>query len=281
VGAEDFGLAASQHVSPLAYDVEAEYLAFFRRWLLTADQEDWPAPIKIFTMGRNAWRFEASWPPDGAREERFYLHSGGAANTSAGDGTLSPVTPGKERPDEFVFRPGSPVPTTGGDLCCYPSKLAPGPLDQRTVEMRQDVLVYKSEPITETTEITGPVRLELWATTTAADTDFTAKLVKVERCGRTLNLTDGIIRATFRNGPEGDAVVTPGEPHLYKIDLGSTSIELAAGERFALEISSSNFPRFAVNETAPYATQRVLHDLDHPSLLILSTCAERAGSTEP
>jgi putative CocE/NonD family hydrolase len=269
VGVEDFGLESSQHVSPLGYDVEAEYLAFFRRWLLDADEPEWPAPIKLFTMGRNSWRYEPEWPPPATETHVYFLHSDGRANSRAGDGSLSLSEPHDEPHDRFEFSPDKPVPTTGGDLCCYPSKLTPGPFDQAALEDREDILVYATEPMPAPLEVTGNVRLELWASTSAPDTDFTAKLVRVQTCGRALNLTDGILRASFRLGPEGGASVTPNEPQQYTIDLGSTSVVLDEGERIGLEISSSNYPRFDLNRAAANATQHVFHDGTRPSRLML------------
>jgi uncharacterized protein len=281
VGVEDFGLASSQHVSPLGYDLEAEYFRFFRTWLQGADGEQWPQPVRLFTMGVNSWRYEEAWPPPGTVDQSFFLHSGGSANTRGGDGRLSPHEPASEPPDSFVFDSRSPVPTSGGDLCCYPSKLTPGPMDQTQIEDRADVLVYVGEPTSGELEITGPVRVELWAATSGADTDFTAKLVKVQSCGRVLNITDGILRASFRQGLEGSTPVIPDEPALFDIELGSTSIVLRAGDRFAVEISSSNFPRFDRNPHGHPAhggpsRQQVFHDATYPSRLVLPVATRRA-----
>ena len=235
-------------------------------------------PVRIFVMGKNQWRSEAAWPPPEVKAVRYYLQSAGMANTATGDGILSVESALGVR-DSFVYDPANPVPTVGGQLCCDPNHLPPGPRDQREVEARQDVLVYSTPPLENDTEVSGPVILDLYASTSAADTDFTAKLVDVAPDGTAVNLTDGILRARYRNSTAQATPIEPGKIYEYKIDLWSTSNVFLKGHRLRLEVSSSNFPRFdrnlntakdaATSAEFVKATNTVYHDSEHPSALIL------------
>jgi hypothetical protein len=158
--------------------------------------------------------------------------------------------------------------------------LSPGPQDQKAVESRQDVLVYSTPPLDSDLEVTGPVTLDLFASSSAVDTDFTAKLVEVYPDGRAINLTEGILRARYRESTTGAAKpLVPGQTYEYKIDLWATSNVFLKGHRIRLEVSSSNFPRFdrnlntgkdaATDSTFVKATNTILHDAAHPSALIL------------
>ena len=163
------------------------------------------------------------------------------------------------------------MPTNGGGLCCYHNAVPGGAFDQTAIEQREDVLVYSTEPLAEDTEVTGPVTLTLYASSSAPDTDFTAKLVSVGPCGcSAMNLTDGIIRARVRESKSDPKLITPGKVYEFTIDMWSTSILFKAGDRIRLEVSSSNFPRFDRNpntghelfadaETRP-ALQTVMHE---------------------
>lgn len=179
----------------------------------------------------------------------------------------------------------NPVPTAGGGLCCYPNSVPGGAFDQAAVEHRADVLVYSTEPLAEDVEVTGPVRLVLYASSSAPDTDFTAKLVDVSPCGFARNLTDGIIRARVRESRSDPKLLTPGKVCEFAIDMWSTSNLFKAGHRIRLEISSSNFPRFDRNpntgrelftdaEIRP-ALQTIMHDRGFASRLILPVIPKR------
>lgn len=237
-------------------------------------------PVRIFVMGKNEWRNEAAWPLARAQETSFFLSSGGNANTSAGDGALVATKTLKEAADTLVYDPNNPVPTVGGPLCCDSVHLEPGPRDQKDVEARPDVLVYSTPPLEQDLEVTGPVMLDLFAKSSAVDTDFTAKLVDVWPNGLAQNLTEGILRASFRESTLGEPKpIVPGQIYEYKIDVWSTSNVFLKGHRIRLEVSSSNFPRFDRNlntgkraaDSSEFvkATNTILHDSDHPSALIL------------
>src|SRR5208337_2922153 len=175
--------------------------------------------------------------------------------------------------------PAYPVPTVGGALCCDSLHLAPGPRDQQEVEARPDVLVYSTPPLDRDLEVTGPVSLELYAKSSAVDTDFTAKLVDVWPNGFAQNLAEGILRARFRESSAAARPLVPGKIYEYKIDLWSTSNVFLKGHRIRVEVSSSNFPRFdrnlntgkdaSTDSTFVKATNAIIHDQKHPSALIL------------
>ena len=236
-------------------------------------------PVKIFVMGENAWREEDDWPLARARNTRYYLHSGGNANSLNGDGTLSPDAPQAETSDHFVYSPSEPVPTRGGGLCCDNERLPSGAFDQRAVESRGDVLVFTTPAFETDFEVTGPVSLECFASSSAVDTDFTAKLVDVWPSGFAQNLTDGIVRARYRKSPEKPEFMNPGETYKFTIDVGPTSNLFKAGHKLRIEISSSNFPRFDRNLNTGEdpgtstrlvrASNTIYHDREHPSALVL------------
>jgi uncharacterized protein len=233
-------------------------------------------PVKIFVMGRNVWRDEDAWPLARAKQTRYYLHSAGKANTLSGDGKLSTEAPANELPDQYVYDPANPVPTRGGPV---PAHESAGPVDQRPTESRDDVLVYTTPVLARDTEVTGPVTLELYVSSSAVDTDFTGKLVDVWPNGSAENLIDGILRARYRHSMEKAELMNPGSNHKITINLWSTSNVFLAGHRARVEISSSNFPRFDRNlntgedpETGKRmvkATNVIYHDREHPSALIL------------
>lgn len=236
-------------------------------------------PVRIFVLGENKYREEADWPPPQGKLTRYYLHSGGSANSLRGDGGLSLAPPKKETPDKFNYDPANPVPTIGGSLCCDALHYQPGPRDQRTAENRSDVLVYSTKPLAEDMEVTGPVTLELWASSSAVDTDFTAKLVDVSPDGVAMNLTDGILRMRYRDSQEKPELMNPDQIYKVSVDLWATSNVFKKGHVFRLEVSSSNFPRFdrnlntgadqATSSVSVPATNTILHDAEHPSALLV------------
>ena len=243
-------------------------------WHHTRSEMD-QAPVHIFVMGINRWRDEQDWPLARARLTPMYLSSRGAANTLLGDGKLEWQAPQKDKTDQFVYDPRTPTPTTGGSVCCDPKIFPWGPEDQRPVERRADVLVYSSEPLKQELEVTGPIRLILYASSDGPDTDFTAKLVDVAPDGKATNLTDGILRARYRKSLEKPEPLTAGEVYRLTIDAGVTSNVFLAGHRIRVEIASSNFPRFDRNPNTggPVASETVLrtaHQIVHHGGLRLS-----------
>ena len=241
-------------------------------------------PVRLFVMGRNEWRDEDDWPLARAKATKYFLQSGGKANSSEGDGILTvTAATGKiadgQTKDVFVYDPADAVPTIGGPLCCRGDLLKPGPFDQSAAEKRNDVLVYSTAALEHDVEVTGPVRAELYVTTSATDTDFTAKLVDVWPNGFVQNLTEGIVRMRYKDSQQKPELVKPGTVYRISVDLWATSNAFRAGHKIRVEISSSNFPRFDRNlntgeeqahaSRMEKATNTVLHDKEHPSAIIL------------
>ena len=217
-------------------------------------------PVTVFTMGENQWRSIDDWPPPNAHYVRYYLHGSGSAGTSDVDGSLSTVPPGDEPPDEYTYDPNDPVPSLGGNNLTI--KL--GVQDQRPVESRSDVLVFTSDVLEQSLDVTGPISVHLWAASSAPDTDFTAKLVDVHPDGYARNLLDGIIRARYRDSASDPTPIEPGRVYEYVIDLWATSNVFQAGHRIRVEISSSNFPRFDRNQNtgAPFGADAAMNTAD-------------------
>jgi putative CocE/NonD family hydrolase len=262
-------------------DLRAAQLRFFDRHLKGQAPAAPEAPVRIFIMGANVWRDEQEWPLARTRYTPYYLHSGGSANSRFGDGSLSPAAPGQgqslgpQPPDSYRYDPARPVPFITEPT----SSQIGGPDDYAAVERRDDVLVYVTPPLGADLEVTGPVRVELYAASSAPDTDFTAKLVDIWPTGFTQRLCDGLVRARFRDGFDRPAPIEPGQIYHYTIDCWNTAQVVRAGHRIGLEISSSAFPKYDrhPNTAAPLgqsaeivvATQRIYHDAVHPSALIL------------
>lgn len=249
-------------------------------WSLRGVRNRWAegAPVRIFVMGRNIWRDEQEFPLARANVRRYYLGSANGANSIGGDGQLLAEPPAASKTEVFEYDPMNPVPTVGGRLCCG-NEIPPGPFDQRPIEGRKDVLVFSTPPLERDIEVTGFIRLELYAATSAVDTDFTAIVADVRADGYATFITDGIVRARYRNSTRKAEYVEPGKGVRYDIDLWATSNVFLAGHRIRLYVSSSNFPRFNRNlntgeptaraTRAVKATQSVYHDKDRPSALVL------------
>ncbi len=273
IGAVDFG-------EKLPADDEDVMLRWYD-WLLKGEANgvEKEKPVRIFVMGKNEWRDEDDWPLARAKSTRYYLHSGGSANSLSGNGALNPTAPAEEKADQYVYDPSDAVPTIGGPLCCGPLPTGIGPEDQRPAEARNDVLVYTTAAFSKDTEVTGPVSLDLYVSSSAVDTDFTGKLVDVWPNGFAQNLTEGILRLRYRNSQEKPELANPGETYHITVDLWATSNVFLAGHKLRLEVSSSNFPRFDRNlntgEEQARATRMVkatnviYHDRAHPSAMVL------------
>ncbi|GAY24127.1 MULTISPECIES: CocE/NonD family hydrolase [Sphingobium] len=240
------------------------------------------APVKIWIMGANRWRDEQEWPIARTVVTPWYLSSGGQANTSEGDGVLSPQQGSGGPPDAFIYDPANPVPTRGGAV--FGVSCVPGGSDQNVIEKRDDILVYTSDILDEDIEVTGTPFVELWVKTDVVDTDFVARLVDVHPDGTARLITDGIIRARYRDNPDNPTrpatPLEPGKPYLLRIELLPTSNLFKAGHRLQLDVTSSCFPRWARNlniwdewggtlAEAKIAHQQVLHDETYPSRILL------------
>jgi putative CocE/NonD family hydrolase len=273
------------------FDYWHAYLTWFDRWL----KEDpaaskviagWPK-VRYFLMGGNAWKSAPGWPVPGLQYTNYFLASRGHANSVFGDGALVEVSgaANSAASDTFVYDPASPVPSLGGALCCTgTSDALPGAVDQRPVEARDDVLVYTTEPLARGRNVTGPVEALLYVSSTAVDTDFTAKLVDVYPDGRAFNVLEGILRVRYREGFDKEVWLEKNKVYPVRISLGATSNHFGPGHRIRLEVSSSNFPEFdrnlnvggANSEATQWvtATNTVHHAHAHASYLRLPIAPE-------
>ncbi len=268
------------------FDYWGLYVRWFDHWLKGVENGVTSEPrLRLYVMGRNEWRTASQWPLANTRFTRYYLDSGGHANSLDGDGSLGLEAPTREAKDEFVYDPENPVPTVGGTLCCV-GKLPvyPGAQDQSEVEQREDVLVYTSPPLREGVDVTGPIRVVLHVSSSAPDTDFVAKLVDVYPDGRAFNIQEGVIRARYRDGLEKEVWMEPGKVYELGVDLEATSNFFRAGHRIRLEVTSSSFPRWERNlntggnnydeREGVLARNRVHHSSRYPSYLLLPVIPE-------
>jgi putative CocE/NonD family hydrolase len=234
--------------------------------------------VDYFVMGANTWKSADSWPLPQTRWSRYFLSGDGQMESRTG--SLSAVTPGADQtPDRYVYDPADPAPSAGGHSCCGARSGPQGPYDQTPVEQRSDVLVYSSDPLAADTEVTGPTTVDLWASSSAVDTDFTAKLIVVKPDGDAINLNNGILRTAFRDSLAEPHPGIPNQPYEYHIAIWPTSYLFRAGDRIRVEISSSDYPQFAPNPNTgePFgqstttlpATQTILHDAAHPSAVVI------------
>ena len=233
-----------------SFPVDGQVWAFFDRWL--KDQpKAFPATtphVRYFTMGLNKWQSDAQWPPKAAQPVRMYLRSGGNANSMYGDGTLSFDAPAGDEPkDSYRYDPANPVQTIGGGDCCNGGLVIAGAFDQRPIESRHDVLVYTSEPLEAPLEVSGFVDAVLKISSSARDTDFAVKLVDVDTDGTAWIVGDTILRARYRDSYVKPELMQPGTVYTLKPTPIATSIQFGKGHRIRVEITSSNFPKFARN----------------------------------
>lgn len=281
-----WGHGASQKTGEIDFgahamvDTEAVELRWFDFWLKgIGNGLDAEPPVTLFVMGKNAWRQENEYPLARAQNRKMYFHSGGSANSDRGDGRLSwNPPPANSKPDRYRYDPDHPVPSLGGNNCCGTPTPA-GPHDQRSIERRNDVLVYTSDFLAEEVEVTGPVKVVLYASSDAPDTDFVAKLVDVFPDGRAINVAEGILRARYRESLSRPAPLEPGRIYEMAIDLVGTSNVFLKGHRIRVDITSSHFPQFDRNPNTgePFGTtsnrrvasQTIHHSGDHLSHIVL------------
>jgi putative CocE/NonD family hydrolase len=261
VGEVNFGMASSFQLLGGTGPLTDLQLRWFDHWLKDTDTGLLgQAPVKIFVMGANIWRDEDEWPLSRAVDTAWHLRSDGRLDTAA------PTA--DEDHDTYVYDPADPVITCGGPLV-MPGEFPPGPFDQAITEQRPDVLVYTSEPMTTDLEVTGRIRMTLFASTDAPSTDWVVRLCDVDEHGVSRNLTDGILRVQGEPGATGE----------YHIDLWSTSNVFLTGHRIRVHVTSSNFPRWDRNPntgkpaqeatTFQKANQQIFHDAARPSHIVL------------
>ncbi len=242
--------------------------------------------VQYFTMGSNKWQSSESWPPAGAEPMKFYLSSGGKANTGAGDGMLTTEPPATDMPDTFTYDPMNPVPSFGGNVCCTGNAVQGGSFDQSKMEERNDILVYSTDVLKEGFELSGPIDVTLYVSSDAKDTDFTVKLIAVDETGKAWNLDETIQRMRYRNGYDKPLVwMHPGKVTRVKFQPMTTSNYFAPGHRLRIEISSSNFPRFDRNMNTGgnnwdevkgvIAKNSVHHSKQYPAEVVISVVRKK------
>ena len=231
--------------------------------------------VQYYTMGSNKWQAAEQWPPADVEMTTFYLNSGGKANTLNGDGVLTTKKPRKDNPDTFTYDPMDPVMSYGGNVCCTGNAVKGGAYDQQSMEENPNILVYTSEVLTEDTEVTGFIESTLYVSSDAKDTDFTIKIIDVYPDGRAYNLDETIQRARYREGYDKEVFMEEGEVYELKLTPMATSNLFKKGHRIRIEVSSSNFPRFARNlntggnnydeSVGVVATNSIHHSSKYPS----------------
>ena len=268
VGEVDFGPEAKRDYVEIC-------LRWFDYWLKqdgAGPAAEWP-PVQLFVMGANRWRGESEWPLARTEYTRLYLHSSGSANTQSGDGTLSAEPPGDEPPDRYVYDPRDPL------MTLYSPNGQQAPYDQRALDGRQDVLVYRTPPLEKPVEVTGPVTVKLHAASSARDTDWVVKLIDVWPGGFAQEVCHGILRARYRDSYDSPSLLEPDRACEFTVNVNPTSNLFKAGHRIRVDITSSDFPNFDRNhntggndyfeaDLAP-ARQTVFHDAGRPSHVVL------------
>jgi putative CocE/NonD family hydrolase len=249
-------------------DARALVLRWYDHWLKGEDNGvlDEP-PVRVFVQGIDEWRDLEDWPPPGTESVALHLRArGGLTREAPGEG---------EPPDAYVHDPADPVPSTPG-RAARPR----GPLDQRPIEERGDVLVYTSEPLDAPLEVIGPVTARLWASTSALDTDWAVKLVDVLPDGYARRVSDGYCRARYRDSQSDPSLLEPGQIYEFELRLLPTAYVFHPGHRVRVEVASSSFPGcdpnlgtggpFTEDAEGVRAEQTVYHDAGRPSQLIVS-----------
>jgi len=280
-------IVGERSVGDARLNYDEQIYAWFDYWLkgLKNDFQAKTPRVQYYTMGANKWQASESWPPINTVMTPFYLSSAGNANTLYGDGQLLGTdamkrsSKEKEVADKFIYDPMNPVPSYGGNVCCTGNAVQGGAFDQRQMEMRNDILVYTSEPLAEGIEVSGFIESTLYVSSDAKDTDITIKLIDVYPDGRAYNLDETIQRLRYRDGYEKEVFMKKDE--VYKVDMTpmSTSNYFDKGHRIRIEVSSSNFPRFTRNlntggnnfdeKEGVVARNQIHHSAQYPSQIRL------------
>ena len=275
-------VVGEREIGDTRYDFNELIYGWYDYWLKGEDNgilEKMPK-VRYYTMGSNKWQSSEVWPPENIEMTTYYLNSEGKANTRNGDGILSIKKPGrKDQPDSFTYDPEDPVISYGGNVCCTGNAIRAGSFDQQDMELREDILVYTTEPLEEGVEVSGFIETTLYVSSDAKDTDFTIKLIDVYPDGRAYNLDETIQRVRYREGYDKEVFMEEGK--VYKVELTpmSTSNYFKKGHCIRIEVSSSNFPRFARNlniggnnydeSEGVVAHNKVHHSREYPSQIRL------------
>jgi len=242
-------IVGERSVGDARLNYEEQIYLWFDFWL-KGEQNDFKAKtprVQYYTMGSNKWQASEAWPPENTKLISYYLKSNGQANSFFGDGKLSTSKANFDSPDSFTYDPMKPVPSYGGNVCCTGNAIKGGAFDQQQMETRNDILVYSTDILEEGIEISGFIEATLYVSSDAKDTDFTIKLIDVYPDGKAYNLDETIQRVRYREGYDKEVFME--KDKVYQLDLTpmSTSNYFKKGHRIRIEISSSNFPRFARN----------------------------------
>jgi len=280
-GATENTIVGERNIGDARLNYDEQISAWFDMWL-KGEQNDFKAKtprVQYYTMGSNKWQSSETWPPANATMVSYFLDSNGSANSAAGDGSLSTTKAKMDKPDSFTYDPMNPVPSYGGNVCCTGNAINGGSYDQQEMETREDILVYTTDVLEEGLEISGFIESTLYVSSDVKDTDFTIKLIDVYPDGKAYNLDETIQRVRYREGYDKEVFMEEGE--VYKVDLTpmSTSNYFEKGHRIRIEISSSNFPRFARNlntggnnydeKVGVVATNKIHHSSEYPSVVKL------------
>ncbi len=289
LGDWDFGPEA------VAIDLQREYLRWFDHWLKgVANGIDEEPLVRIFAMGSNRWLSGNTYPLEGTRDEKWFLASGGHANTSKGDGQLVPAAPAADTPDSYVYDPGDPTPDAdfyeaadpkpGETVSAAVEKRARDDYHTSVTATRPDMLVYASAPFAADVTYAGPVSAVLYAASSARDTDWFMSLIEVDEAGKLFPLASGKIRARFRDSMSKPSLLRPGQIHAYQLDLWHTGITVKKGHRLRVEVFSADFPIYSRNlntggdnlkdSNFVSATQTVHHGGKYASYLLLPRVAD-------
>ncbi|MBA7541903.1 Cocaine esterase [subsurface metagenome] len=243
-------VVGERYLGDARYDYNGLIYGWFDYWLKKEDNnilEKMPH-VLYYSMGNNEWKTSEVWPPEYSEMTPYYLDSEGNANSLFGDGTISYKKPGTEdMPDSFTYDPYNPVPSYGGNVCCMGGTVDAGSFDQQRLETRNDILVYSTEVLNEGVQVSGFIESTLYVSSDVKDTDFTIKILDVYPDGRAYNLDETIQRVRYREGYDKEVFMKNGEVYKLEMTPMSTSNYFEKGHRIRIEISSSNFPRFARN----------------------------------
>jgi len=279
--AQENTIVGERNIGDARLNYEEQINKWWDLWL-KGEQNDFKTStprVQYYTMGSNKWQAAEQWPPADTKMTPFYLNSQGNANTLNGTGSLSKRKASKDNPDAFTYDPMNPVPSVGGNVCCTGNAIKGGAFDQQELEAREDILVYTTEALKEGVEVTGFIESTLYVSSDAKDTDFTIKLIDVHPDGTAYNLDETIQRVRYREGYDKEVFMEEGQ--VYKLDLTpmATSNYFKKGHKIRIEISSSNFPRFARNlntggdnfneSEGVVAHNKVHHSRKYPSKIVL------------
>ncbi len=275
-------IVGERNVGDARLNYDEQIYAWFD-FMLKGSQNDFKTKtprVQYYTMGSNKWQSAGEWPPKTAKMTTYFLQSGGNANSLYGDGTLSSSKPGSSgKPDGFTYDPMNPVSSYGGNVCCTGNAVQGGAYDQQAMETRNDILVYSTEPLAEGVEVSGFIETKLFVSSDAKDTDFTIKLIDVYPDGTAYNLDETIQRARYREGYDREVFMQKGKVYELNLSPMATSNYFKKGHRIRIEISSSNFPRFARNlntggdnyneHQGIIAHNEIYHNSKYPSQIVL------------